>query len=573
MTTIPTTSSSTTTSRSATTISTTRATTMPPTTTDDVPAPDRGWPRQAVSSIRVRIVVGYVLLLTVALFIAVAVTRQVQLTRLDRDIDRALVQEIEELRRLAEGVDPTTGQPFGDDVAAIFEVFLRRNVPSPNEAFYTIVDGAPHLYSFDAPVELARDDRLMGAWASVTEPTRRTYDTAAGEARTLAVPLTISGDVTGVFVVAWFPAEGRDEVLQAMRVISVAGIAVLLVTTLVAWSLAGRVLRPVRELTMTARQISDSELSARIPVVGNDELAVLGRTFNDMLDRLEHGFSTQRQFLDDVAHELRTPITIVRGHLELLGDDRDERDETVAVVTDELDRMSRYVDDLLVLAKSDHPDFLRLEPVDLGDLADAVMQRVRTLGHRSWVLDEAPAPGQFAAVADPDRLTQAILNLAQNATQHTADGDEIGIGVACDGHEVRLWVRDTGPGVDPAIADRLFLRYSRGVTSRIGRPDGMGLGLSIVDAIARAHGGQVTLENRAPHGATFVVAVPLEADPAVDDVEPVEPLPSDLSWEPPSVAGPPAAPNGDAAGTRADDRATDPTTEPHSPTPHHEDVP
>ena len=118
--------------------------------------------------------------------------------------------------------------------------------------------------------------------------------------------------------------------------------------------------RPAAALGDTARSISETDLSRRIPVTGNDEIAELARTFNAMLDRLERAFATQRAFVSDASHELRTPITIVRGHLELLGDDPEERRETVALVTDELDRMSRFVDDLLLLARAEREDFLRV---------------------------------------------------------------------------------------------------------------------------------------------------------------------------------------------------------------------
>ena len=340
--------------------------------------------RRALASIRMRIVVGYLVLLTVALLVAIVVTRQLQLARADREIEREQAQEVEELQLLAgEGVDPATGDPFGDDVHRIFDVFLRRNVPSDDEAFYTVVDGQVWEYSFGSPA-LFEDPQFLPAW-TVEEPTvsTATSDVAdVGEVRSLAVPIVVDGSVAGVFVVASFPDVAHGEVADVVRLITIAGLGVLGVTTALAWSLAGRVLRPVRELTSTAKQINQSDLSARIPVEGHDELAELGTTFNDMVDRLEQGFTSQRQFLDDVAHELRTPITIARGHLEVLGDDPTERAETVEIVTDELDRMSRYVTDLLVLAKSDQPDFLVTERIDLGELAVDLLARVSGLGAR-----------------------------------------------------------------------------------------------------------------------------------------------------------------------------------------------
>jgi signal transduction histidine kinase len=254
-----------------------------------------------------------------------------------------------------------------------------------------------------------------------------------------------------------------------------------------------------------------------------------------MVERLERGFVAQRQFLDDVAHELRTPITIARGHLEVLGDDPDERAEAIAVVTDELDRMSRYVSDLLLLAKAEQPDFLVTEPIDLGELTLDVRQRVAAIGPRRWVLDAAPAVGEVQITADRGRLVQAAVNLATNAVQHTQDGGEIGIGSEFVAGSVHLWVRDTGPGVEPSIAATLFDRHSRSAASRDRRPEGTGLGLSIVDAIARAHGGRVGVDHTVRTGAKFVITLP-QPDAVVSP-----PLPPPAQFPPPPPPVPASA--------------------------------
>ncbi len=277
-------------------------------TTDQGP---RSWGRTArrtLASIRLRIVVGYIVLLAAALTLALVVTRQVQLARLDREIRRELAQEVEELRVLAAaGIDPRTGRPLGDDTRRILDTFLERNVPSESEAFYAVVDGEAYKRSFNAPPELFDDAGLVESWASVTEPTAATASTAVGEVRSLAVPL-VQGESTigGVFVVAFFPDVERAEIDQVIRVAAIAGVAVLAVSAALAWSLAGRVLRPVRKMTLTARQITGSDLSARIPVEGHDELAELGKTFNDMLTRLDDGLPRS------VASSTTSPTSCVR---------------------------------------------------------------------------------------------------------------------------------------------------------------------------------------------------------------------------------------------------------------------
>jgi two-component system OmpR family sensor kinase len=502
-----------------TTVATTVVTTVVTMVTPDSSGRTRWWP-----GIRGRIVVGYVALLAAALAISIVVTHQVLSGRLDRDIDRALAQEIEELRSLAGGTDPETGEPFGTDSAAILDTFLRRSVPGTNEAFYTLVDGTQFLSSFDAPQSVWSDRRLIDSWQSVEQPERATVTTAAGQMRYLAVPLQGAEGPQAVFVVAHFLDADRDEILVVVRVLMVAAAVVLAASAVLAWSLAGRVLRPVRELTATARSISETDLGRRIPVSGRDELAELGATFNEMVERLEQGFAQQRRFLDDVAHELRTPITISRGHLELLGDDPDERSETVAIITDELDRMHRYVDDLLLLAKAEQQDFLRLEPIDLGELAATIDQRVRPLGPRVWTIDAAPPPGTVAVVGDRGRLVQAMLNLATNAVQHTRPNDEIALGFQCAigagdpvERHVTMWVRDSGPGLDPSTIEQLFERRYRGAASRRQRSDGMGIGLSIVDAIARGHGGRAEAANELGGGARFTITIPVEPDEEHDE--------------------------------------------------------
>jgi len=258
----------------------------------------------------------------------------------------------------------------------------------------------------------------------------------------------------------------------------------------------------VTELTRTSRAITETEFSRRIPVEGQDEVAQLATTYNEMLDRLESAFASQREFLDDVGHELKTPLTIVRGHLELLEDDPEERRETLALVLDELDRMARIVEDLLVLAKHERPGFLRLETVDVGELTDAIYAKVAPLKSAEWILESR---GRGVIVADGQRLTQAVLQLAQNAVRHA--GGTIALGSQVENGEARFWVRDQGPGIDPEEQKTIFSRFRRGDSA--GR-EGSGLGLTIVRAIAERHHGRVEVASIPGIGSTFAVVVPVD---------------------------------------------------------------
>jgi signal transduction histidine kinase len=459
--------------------------------------------------VRSRILIWYVVLMMVATVASVLVLRRILTVEVDSRIDAALVQETNEVRKLAMGRDPETGERFGGDVRRIFEVFLRRNIPARNEVYLTFVEGQPHLRSrrvVTSAYRLDRDPDLTARWASLTEPERgRISDSPVGSLDYLAVPLRTEGQVRGVFVAAFFRDLELDQIDPAVWGAVGVGLVTLLVGSLLAWRVAEGVLRPVRLVTGTAQSISDGDLTRRIEVTGRDEVASLATTFNEMLDRLEDAFATQRRFVDDAGHELRTPITIIRGHLELLEDDPHERGRTLALVMDELERMQRIVNDLLVLAKAEQPDFLDLDTVDVEVLTGEIYAKAAAIASRDWRLERT---GRGIVVADRQRLTQAMMQLAQNAAQHTEDGAMIGLGSTVVDGEARLWVRDSGPGIPPDQRERVFRRFSRGGRTR--RSEGAGIGLAIVKAIAEAHHGRIELESVPGVGSTFNIAIPAD---------------------------------------------------------------
>ena len=469
----------------------------------------RRWPPRLPGGIRTRILAWYVVLLMLSIAFTVVGLRQILTTQLASDIDKALAQEVEEVRRLAGGVDPATARPFGDDAAAIFDTFFLHSVPGEYEVLYAIVDGQPYKRTV-APVSLFEDPDVLAAWQSASVPTWGRAESAVGPVRWLAVPLGAGDRRAGVFAAAFYEAERRAQIDQTVQVTLALSAAVILLASALAWGAAGRAIAPLRALTRTAHGIGGRDLGARIPVEGTDEVAELTATLNSMLERLETAFASQREFLNDVGHELRTPLTIIRGHLELLDDDPVERGQTVELVLDELDRMSHYVADLLLIARAEQPDFLRRGPVELAEFIDSMAARLRPLGDRAW----AVVPVRPVVIsADADRLGQAIANLASNAIRHTAPGAVIELGAAVDGAHARLWVRDEGTGIAPEEQQRIFHRFARGRDRLTSASEGTGLGLAIVDAVAVAHGGRTELESALGRGSTFSLVIPIEPPP------------------------------------------------------------
>jgi two-component system OmpR family sensor kinase len=458
-------------------------------------------------SVRQRLTATIALLTSLAL-VAVGLTLYVlESRRIDRSIESSMTQELGEFRTLQENeTDPRTDAPFAS-TDRLLEVFLQRNLPDANEQLFAFPSQGEPTYQGEPNPVLQQSPRFTALVDDLsTTGGSRTLELAQREYRVAVLPVT-TGTETAAFVVVHDISGSRSELhdlmttyalLSALSVIGIAGLA--------SWS-AGRLLRPVRRLRDTAQGISDGDLGGRLEVTGHDDLSDLQRTFNDMLDRLEAAFVTQRQLLDDAGHELRTPLTVLRGHLEVLDlDDPQDVADTRALLLDEIDRMTRLVNDLLMLAKAQRPDFVRPAPTDVEALTHGAVDRARALADRTWLLDGA---ARTTVLLDGQRITQALLQLSANAAKHTQPGDEIGIGSRVHQGRLELWVRDTGVGVDPALAPTIFTRFARGEDD----DEGFGLGLSIVSAIAEAHHGEVVLDPAPVDGATTGATFRIRIDP------------------------------------------------------------
>lgn len=449
---------------------------------------------------------SFVVLLTIAVLISIGVLHEVGTRRIDAQVTRDLTTAAADLRARLDRDASSLGQPGGPTLTSVFDDYLRARPARGDQAYLAIVAGRPFAASAGSRVEL-QSLPLAGQWAALRESATGQVDTDAGTMRWLAVPVLSNDRLLGVLVATELLA-GQQHALRATVVTqSLVMLLVLAGASLLAWGAAGRALAPVRRLAAAARSVSSgSDLGARVDVNGHDELTDLAASLNEMLDNLQVAFDSQRQFLDGAAHELRTPITIARGHVELLDDDPDDRAATIALVLDEMDRMDRLVEELRVLARSERPDFLVVEPVPVAGFVEGVVAKAEAMAQRAWTVDTR-VTASLTMRADRQRLTQALLNLVDNAIHVTGVDAAITVGAQLgDGH-VELWVEDVGPGIAPDDLPTLFDREGRTVPRR---PGGTGLGLPLVAAIARAHGGTVGAASTLGVGTRFTLTLPLE---------------------------------------------------------------
>jgi two-component system OmpR family sensor kinase len=394
-------------------------------------------------------------------------------------------------------------QPYGDTSPLLFAI-----IPGTGTA-----SNHPELFGGGRPddgetvaeqaAENALGRRLLVPRIGLT--TRQIPD--AGKVRVYELRSTIAG--VDVVVGA---GESLAIVARAQRGVirsSILAGAITLLLALIASYIAGaRVSAPLRRLAGVAARVDAGELEPRMPIdaTSTSEVRVLADAFNHMLDRLGAAFAAQREFVADASHELRTPLTVIRGQLELLAvtesPTREEIQRVDRQVSAEIARISRLVDDMLLLAQAERTDFLRLESIDLVPFVSELWDGLSLTEERCFELDEVPAG---TLMADPDRLAQALRNLARNAIEHTSGGDGLvrlevePIGV----DRVLFAVLDDGPGIPAAERERVFERFHRTDPARSRASGGAGLGLAIVHAIVEAHHG-VARAGRAETGGARI---------------------------------------------------------------------
>jgi two-component system OmpR family sensor kinase len=297
------------------------------------------------------------------------------------------------------------------------------------------------------------------------------------------------------------------------RAFILAGALALALALLASYLIGTRVSRPLRRVAAVAARVDAGDLHPRIHDAGGQgyEVRVLAEAFNHMLDRLTEAFAGQQAFIADASHELRTPLTVIRGQLEVLAAQREPSAQEVRrveqLVQAEIARMTRLVDDLLLLAKSEETHFLRVEPIELASFVTELWDGMSLITARRFELGSIP---RGTLSADPDRLAQALRNLIENAIAHTAEDCGLVrlLVTALPGGRVCFSIEDDGPGVDVAQRERVFDRLHRTDEARDRNSGGAGLGLAIVRAIAEAHGGTVALTESPEGGARLDLTLP-----------------------------------------------------------------
>ncbi len=369
-----------------------------------------------------------------------------------------------------------------------------------------IASNQPALVSAEEEGEGESDDEgeegQAGATASALLTAPPGFATVSlsddGVLRVLSEPVASAGRQIGTFRVAESLRQvgfAQGSLRETLVVVGLIALAVLLAAAL--W-IAGLVARPLSRMADFAHGLEAEGLDRRLPEhEGTSEVRSLAESFNRMLDRLQRSFEREREFVADASHELRTPVTIASGELELLRRDASPAErERIDVVRRELKRMGRLIEEMLTLAAADAGEAMRRQPTPVADVLADVRRDLPLLGRRDYEVGELDG----TVLADPDRLAQVFRNLVQNAVAHTEAGGRVSVDAEALGDRVRFRVRDDGEGIGPDQADQLFNRFHRGAGGR-DRPDGgVGLGLAIAQAIVLAHGGRIWAEGEPAGG-------------------------------------------------------------------------
>ncbi len=331
------------------------------------------------------------------------------------------------------------------------------------------------------------------------------------------VPITVNGNTVGTLVMERLPFPGNPREEEFIRRINLlliySGLGASLVALLLGIFLSRTISRPIRELTRATHAVSEGDLSQQVPVRSRDELGELARAFNKMSAELSRSVNARKQMTADIAHELRTPLSLILGHAEAVHDGvLPPSPENFEIIREEATRLEHLVDDLRTLSLADAGE-LSLTPQTISP--ERLLQEVATLYRfqvqtKNLTLDLDIASPLADLEVDPGRMTQVLTNILDNALRHTPAGGRVTLAARGTLGGVALSVRDTGPGLPSEDLTRIFDRFYRADESRRRDEGGSGLGLAIAKSIVLAHGGQMRAESEQGNGLTIIITLPVK---------------------------------------------------------------
>ncbi len=460
----------------------------------------RGWSSLGLTA---RLMVLHVLTLVVAMSAVLGVVAVAFSNTSMNAIDGAMADDVREF------LSGAAARPTGQSLAAFTSGYLAQFAGGIEGSHLVVaLAGAPLAASPNSTAIL--QDASLGTLLAAQPAGQAPQELQIGSRtyRLLVSPIVLGGASIGTIAALHNLARTQGEVQTVVLLTGGEALVAVLLAVISTSLVLRRVVGIVAEVTNTAESITtlgpDRRLEERRQ---DDEIGRLVHTFNGMLDRLDRASQAQRRLLSDVSHQMRTPLTVMRGHLEVARrtgvSDEAETLATIDLVLDELDHTSALVDRLLTLGRSLEPDFIDAGPVELRAFLADLHTAVQPLAPRRWVLDSVP---DVVVLVDREKLRGALLNLVDNAIKATGPADTIAFGAASGpGGSVVISVADTGKGIPAELQERIFGRFERGT-----RADerGAGLGLAIVKAVAEAHGGGVALQSAADAGCTIRITLP-----------------------------------------------------------------
>ncbi len=339
--------------------------------------------------------------------------------------------------------------------------------------------------------------------------------------RILTLPVVVKETGLVAIIQVATSLEGMEEIFHYMIYFFSFGIVMsIIIAGGVGWFLAGKALKPVDEMTSIARKITAENLNERLPIVKpDDELGRLASTFNDMIARLERSFRQIKQFTADASHELKTPLTIMKGEVEVALKSRADETELREVLTsilEEIDRMNEVIKGLLTLARTDAEEETTRQPVGFDHIVEERCEQFRKLAHNRGLGLDVKIKKGVTVLVDPVRMGQVVYNLVDNAMKYTPKGGTIRVSLDTQDGWAVLRVSDTGVGIPEDELPYIFDRFYRVDKARTGG-SGVGLGLSICKEIINTCGGKIEVESTVGRGTTFTTYLPL-ADNSMKEV-------------------------------------------------------